>query len=92
MVSLLKTVVYPLSNLTWHTQAAFHSQIQSFRFSYVSILDISCHLKQLKYKKAAGHNAVLPGILKDAAVIINHPYHVFTTINLSLITITFPTD
>ena len=72
-------------------QTALQSQTsQRFYSSYASVLDVLSHLKQLKRKKAASHDTLIPGMLKDEAVVIPPPLSHF--INLSPTTGKFSMD
>ena len=87
----LKALSFPLLNLAWRRPKALQQQCySSFRFKYVSRVEIEKHLKSLKRKKAAGIDDLPANLLRDAAPEIASPLS--KIINLSLCTSIFPND
>ena len=91
VVGTLKKASYPLLDFTWRRPKKILTRtFETFRFGYVSVVEVTCHLKKLKRKKAAGHDNLPAGLLKDSADVISIPLaHI---INLSLRSGVFPTS
>lgn len=87
----LKQKSQPLRDFIWRKPAKLDTRTdKQFKFEYVSKTFVERELKSLKRGKAAGHDDIPPGMLKDAASIISKP--LCYLINLSLQTGIVPAE
>jgi len=81
----------PLKDFTWNYIKPLHRITDStFRFKYVSNIDVQKELKALKRNKSAGIDNLPPNLLKDCADVISP--HLTHLINMSLHQASFPDE
>lgn len=83
IVGLLKNISFPLVNLTWTYRTRPPRRTNAtFKFKYVSKVEVESYLKSIKRNKATGLDDLPAGFLKDTAKIISSPLS--HLINMSL--------
>ena len=91
VVNSMKKSTYLFVDFVWKKPSTFHARtFTTFRFHYVSTVEIRTILKRMSRNKAAGPDNLPPNLIKDSAnVIVKHLAYI---INLSLRTGMFPDD
>ena len=90
VASKLKTNSIKLKDFVWHRPSARTPSVFTFRFKYVSVVEVRKQLKSLNRKKAEGSDGIPSCILKDCAQELAPP--LAHLINLSLKTGTVPNE